>query len=458
MEKDCIKYIADRFYLILDGFHLQNLNSFVDDATFSQQQAIYLHEYYHYLTNLTTFEGLREFNIVFQDKIRIITRISSKRRLGAFPIKNNLYSDCKDDIDYWKEVDKISKSDDLDLNFVEELDKSIEKKFDIVAIHKINESLSCKIGTQIFSGARVSYKIKTTQITTSKLTDEFILTIGVIDEFLCAAIDEYMFLNDLADNCEVIRNRSFYPYLLFDEFLEYYGLKDNTEPMHKILIAYCALHSVNPVSTFIELLENISNNNQSFYRDPEQFLRDKHINYTKKEYFEKLEWILHYEFSFIEECQQQGRRNLRDTIVLLFRKSWQAYEHLKNDFFYFVRPFMIGNIKTGNGRKKLLALFKNIRAEMEEPLILQDHKLLDSTPYANHLAMLVAIYEIMDSLYSNNLATRTCKRKNKYSFPVEGPEDDKIENMPDYPPLTHTWHVALNELGLYGEYIKLKKK
>lgn len=78
MDINKIKYYPDKFYICLDGFDLDNLDTFTNDVTFSQQQAIYLHEYYHYLTNITTFAGLREFNLVFQDKIRIITRISAK--------------------------------------------------------------------------------------------------------------------------------------------------------------------------------------------------------------------------------------------------------------------------------------------------------------------------------------------------------------------------------------------
>ena len=37
-----IKYIADRYYINLDGFDLNNLNNFATDATFSMQQAIYI--------------------------------------------------------------------------------------------------------------------------------------------------------------------------------------------------------------------------------------------------------------------------------------------------------------------------------------------------------------------------------------------------------------------------------
>ena len=36
--------------------------------------------------------------------------------------------------------------------------------------------------------------------------------------------------------------------------------------------------------------------------------------------------------------------------------------------------------------------------------------------------------------------------------------NDELKNLTDQKPLLQTWHVALNELGLYGEYLKEKKK
>jgi hypothetical protein len=119
---------------------------------------------------------------------------------------------------------------------------------------------------------------------------------------------------------------------------------------------------------------------------------------------------------------------------------------------------MVDNLDTDNGRAEMLRLFKIIRSEMEEPVIIQDEKMIaaDTDTYKNHLAMQIAIYEIMDSLWINRIATRLADRKRKYDYPVSSPDNDKLENLVDSLPLTQTWHVALNELSLYGVYLKEK--
>lgn len=451
MNINKIKYYPDKFYICLDGFDLDNLGTFTSDVTFSQQQAIYIHEYYHYLTNITTFAGLREFNLVFQDKIRIITRLSAQAYLNAYPIKDNDSEDCRNDIEYWKDTVDIVDSEDINYKLAEEVENSIDKKFKIVSLNKVVIPMQCVVRDNLYKGRRIIYEIN---IDGLLLTNKFKLSIAVLDEFLSSSIDEFMFQHDLADNCDVIRNRPFYPYGLFDELLKYYNI-GFLDSLHKIMIVYCSLHSSNPTVAFVNILEEISNDSDSFITNPEQFL----LALADQSYGNQLFQIIKYEEAFIKECEQQGRYNLRDTVYLLYKKSCIAYNHLKVDSFYFIRPFMVQNIKNGDGRMKLLNLFETIKIEMDEPLILKNKMLIDGNTdtYKNHLAMLIAIYEIMDSLYVNRIARRTVRNKERFSYPVEATDDDLIENIPNTCPLTHTWHVALNELGLYGEYLKLKR-
>ena len=58
-----IKYYPDRFYIGLDGFDLTKLFEVSPDYTLSLQQAIFIHEYFHYLTNISTFQGVRSFQM-----------------------------------------------------------------------------------------------------------------------------------------------------------------------------------------------------------------------------------------------------------------------------------------------------------------------------------------------------------------------------------------------------------
>lgn len=66
-----IKYYPDRFYICLDGFDIDNLTTFITDLQIGQEQSIFIHEYYHYLTNIATFSGIRQFNLNFCDRFRV---------------------------------------------------------------------------------------------------------------------------------------------------------------------------------------------------------------------------------------------------------------------------------------------------------------------------------------------------------------------------------------------------
>ena len=268
MDLQKIKYIADRYYINLDGFDLNNLNNFATDATFSMQQAIYIHEYYHYLTNITTFFGVRQFNCAFQDKVRLITILLKKAGLDAFPIGTNSRADCAYEIEYCKSVDDIMNLDDLDKDFYEKVMKSPNKRFTITNYTKKFIPVSAVKDGVLQKGAHSYYEIAIDGVPTA---NSFNLSDGMIDEFLNRSIDEYL-------------------------------------------------------------------------------------------------------------------------------------------------------------------LFKN------------------------HLAFHIAAYEIFDSLYAYRIAQRLPKRKMRYKYPVESPDTDKLESLPDVLPLIETWHVALNDLSLYAVYLNEKKK
>lgn len=99
-----VKYYPDRFYICLDGFDTDNLTTFLTDLDIGQHQAVFIHEYYHYLTNITTFPGIRQFHANFCDRFRIVCILNFKEGLKAFPLENNNLSTCTDLIDYWQDV------------------------------------------------------------------------------------------------------------------------------------------------------------------------------------------------------------------------------------------------------------------------------------------------------------------------------------------------------------------
>lgn len=456
MNLSQIKYFPDKYYICLDGFDLENLSTFTDDSNFTQQQAIYLHEYYHYLTNVTTFFGARQFNCIFQDRIRLVTILLAKNDIDAFPIKTNIQDNCKYEKSYWDSVQEILDFDDLDMDFVTKVENTPSKSFHIYNYSKEILPISVVCNGIEKSGYHIYYKFYVKDVLNA---DYFNLSDAMIDEFLCGSIDEFMFQHNLADSSvlSIIQERPIYPYRTFDKLLEFFNCNVyDIEPIHKILLSYFALHSANPIDALIRVLEQLSKNGyKEFIEQPEIYLK----KCLEGNEINKYVTILNYEYDFIKECYKQGRKNLGDTMVLLYNIQEESVRMLKNDFFCFVRPFMINNVETDDGRIEFLNRFKEIRERMKEPIIVKNRKMVgaDIDTFKNHLSMLIAIYEILDSLYVNQIATRLQSRKDKYAYPVESDHCDNIASFGG-PPLLDTWQVALNELGLYKVYLNLAKK
>ena len=238
IDLDIIKYFQDKFFIRLNGFDLDKLDTFADDCTFSQQQAIYMHEYYHYLTNLTTFYGARQFNCRFQDRVRLITILLKKKGLNAFPLVSNNDLDCKYEVEYWKSLNQLFDLDDVDNNVAEKEDNSPSHKFSMDRYTPLKWPLSVQVNGQTIKGAHLYYKIDISDV---PFLQHFYLSDGMIDEFLSASIDEFMFEHDLADNCNVLRIQTFYPYRTLDVLLDFFHVEGMTA-REKILISYFSLH------------------------------------------------------------------------------------------------------------------------------------------------------------------------------------------------------------------------
>ncbi len=111
-----VKYYPDRFYICLDGFDTDNLTTFLTDLNIGQHQAIFIHEYYHYLANTTTFPGIRQFHANFCDRFRIVCILNFREGLKAFSLTDNTLSTCTDLIEYWQDIARIIDEDDINYN------------------------------------------------------------------------------------------------------------------------------------------------------------------------------------------------------------------------------------------------------------------------------------------------------------------------------------------------------
>lgn len=449
MDFENIKYYPEKFFIRFDSDNIENLVTMNSNGQYSIELAAFIHEYYHYLTNISTFQGLRAFNACFQDKIRIVTRVQKRcNGLDGFPLFNNNRDDCAASVNYWKGIDEIDTGDSILRPKAIEIHNSPSHKVTIKNVSKKQITMEVELEDRIVKGEREMIYLTVDGI----VNNEFSLPIAAIDEFLSSSIDQYLYETDASDNLDIIRDRPFYPYMLFDELLHYYGL-DWVEAKYKIIIAYKAIHGNNPVVNLIDIIEAIALTPDEFYANPFDFLEDKfHVD----EYA-----LLHcpcmYNYTFIKECLEQKRINLSNALSIVYEYSRHAAEHLKIDSYYFIRPLLENDMTTQEGRQKYLYFLKDLLGEFKGFIQLKNDILIDaySDSEKNHLAFILAVYEILKGSESQRIVERTVTT---YKFDGDPTDCDKLANLPTTLPLTAIWHIALNDLSFYKLYLEEKNR
>lgn len=444
-----IKYYPDRFYICLDGFDTNNLTTFITDLNIGQRQSIFIHEYYHYLTNITTFPGIRQFHLNFCDRFRLSTILTNKEGLNAYPISTNTFSNCKDDVDYWNSISAIIDEDDIDYKLVEETEKSHNKKFEIASIERLNKPMEVVIDGVKYSGARILISIQTAGLLNIQ---SFNLTFGAIDEFLSSSIDEYLFENDLSDiDPSLLSKRPFYPYCFFDTLLAYYDIRRPTA-FEKILIAYFSLNSFNPPVKMIEILEKLkAGGYDDFQNNPEQYLL---TNFSETPQYEQ---VLNKINDFANETFNQGRVHISQALKYYYDKFYAAQKLKEKDFFYFIRPFFVTDNEVLRRKQKFLLALSRIINLFTPPVILKDKvfRYVDKlTTFGEATMLILAVYEIFESIKTQQIATRPAKLKAKYTFPDLDPNCDNFETFVPPPIRGIVFQLALNELNLFSVYLR----
>lgn len=444
-----INYYPDRFYICLDGFDTDNLTTFITDLNIGQHQAIFIHEYYHYLTNITTFPGIRQFNLNFCDRFRLSTILTSKEGINAYPINSNKFPNCKEDVAYWKSVSEIIDEDDIDLKLVEETENSPNKKFEIVSIQTVNKPMSVVVNGIQYNGARILIEIETAGLINIQ---SFNLTFGAIDEFLSSAIDEYLFENDLSDvDPSFLSQRPFYPYCFFDKLLAFFEIQ-RPSAFEKILIAYFSLNSFNPPVKMIEILTKLKEGGyEEFQNNPEKYLL---INFLETPQYEQ---TLNQINDFANETFNQGRVHISQALKYYYDKFYIAQKLKEKDFFYFIRPFFVTETDTLKRKQQYLLALSRIINLFSPPVILKDKvfKYVDKlTTFGEATMLILATYEIFESLKTEQIAKRPPKLKAKYIFPDLDPNCDNFETFLPPPIKGIVFQLALNELNLFGPYLR----
>ncbi|WP_343640805.1 hypothetical protein [Chryseobacterium sp.] len=443
-----IKYYPDRFYIRLDGFNLDNLRTLLTETLINKEHAVFIHEYYHYLTNITTLPGIRQFNLNFCDRFRAITILTEKESLNAYPINKNTYSSCGSMVKYWDDVLKIIDEDDIDYELSEEAENAINKKFNIESINRTRKPMDVVIGDTTYEGERIFITINTIGLVNRQ---SFNLTFGAIDEFLSSAIDEYLYENDLSDiDPSLLNSRPFYPYRFFDELLSYYNI-NRVSAFEKILLAYYALNSSRPPITLIEILEKIKEDGyENFQSYPEHYLLS-HLS-TCTEYDE----MLQYTKKFAKETGAQDRVHISQALTYFYDKFYIAKKLKEDDFFYFVRPFFINETDNFKFKQKFLQALSRIVNVFSPPVILKDRQFyyIDKlTSFGESTMLILATYEILESLKKNKIASRPDSQKRRYSFPDGDPNCDNPKKFTPLP-TNIIFRIALNELNLYKLYLE----
>ncbi|NDU99248.1 hypothetical protein [Spirosoma terrae] len=436
LDVDNIKYYPDKFYICLDGFDLNRINSFLSDGNFNEQHSIFIHEYYHYLTNVATYAGVRQFNGNFIDKYKIINNVLSKHQLNAFPLKANQYEDCQELIENNRLLDEILKEDDLDRNLIKETDEAPLKSFEIANIRIIKKAYG--------SGTRDIVEIEITGLLTRH---RFILSLGALDEFFSSTIDEFMieYGYSIVDP-RAYNKRPFYPYRVYDKIISYY-LEERFSSLEKILLIYVSLNSNNPPVHLVNILSKIQIDGYDiFSQDPEKYI-NKHIeNPTNNNY------LLNVIDLFAKQASLQGRNYLSKAINYFYDIFYMATSIKKNDYFFFIRPFI-----AQENKEEFLNALSRIVNIFTPPVMLvskEFHVIDKLTDYGDSVTVLIASHEIIESLKNNRLAKRLYK--NKYLYPDKDLESDNIETFEDLPKKGNSFQIALNELGLFELYINEK--
>ena len=442
-----INYYPDRFYIGLDGFDLTKLFEVSPDYTLSLQQAIFIHEYFHYLTNISTFQGVRSFHAAFCDMFKVVCRLFKREGLNAFPINSNTYPSCEYDVGYWKTLNEVFAEDQAMGKLSDQVEKSPNGSFTVTNITtELGELMTIEKDGELESGKREFVRIDVDGLVYTK---SFRLSLGAMDEFLSASVDEFIFEHSLADNKQILDIQPYYPYRAFDEILRYYGLR--LASREKILIVYYAMHGKNPAVMLKSILDCISSDGQdNFESNPCQYLK------SRFEFYVDYDDLINQISQFIEKADSFGIK-LATTFLSYFQdRIITAQGLLRKDSFFFVRPFFVDELDKVARRQDFVLSFDRIRSSFPEPVILQNRNFAPLTQYnygADLVVLGLAIYEIFESLEDNQVPKRTKNGKDKYDLP------DGVENCDDVstfgaPPLKAYWHRALNELGLYEALMK----
>jgi hypothetical protein len=180
------------------------------------------------------------------------------------------------------------------------------------------------------------------------------------------------------------------------------------------------------------------------------------LGYISKRYVEPdIHMQLEQIRAFSAQCFEQGRIHMAQALYYYGDRFYLAHQLKKQDFFFFVRPFLVQHESKERYKQLFLLALARIIQVFTPPVILKNglFNYVDKlTTIGEATTFIIATYEILESLKTQRIAKRPIYLKKKYLFPENDPDCDDITKLAP-PPIRGSYHIALNEIGLYRLYL-----
>jgi hypothetical protein len=202
----------------------------------------------------------------------------------------------------------------------------------------------------------------------------------------------------------------------------------------------------------IEILSKLKDGGyEEFQNNPEKYLLS---NFSETPQYEQ---VLNQINDFANETFNQGRVHISQALKYYYDKFYTAQKLKEKDFFYFIRPFFVTDTDVLRQKQKFLLALSRIINLFSPPVILKDKvfKYVDKlTTFGEATMLILATYEIFESIKTEQIAKRPAKLKAKYTFPDLDPDCDNFEKFVPPPIKGIVFQLALNELNLFGVYLR----
>lgn len=231
-----------------------NMHSSLNLTSASENDiSTFLHEYFHYLINISTFHGILELSLYNLQKY-LFSHTMKNRKDGESDGSAVLEKSQKEELDSLFKIIKIYYGDSIDLSW--------ENTNTIGTIKQFEERISIRDTIIELSSATITYCIYNPK-SDSYSNEEIIIGVLDLEESLCMLIEK-----EVMNNTEIL---SKYPYYLIEDICDKYNIKLKRNVL--IYITFLSLLTSNPIKYFFNIIEFISDKFTN--RENEDFDQDK---------------------------------------------------------------------------------------------------------------------------------------------------------------------------------------